>query len=223
VDVSAQAFAFASANAAAATFVSGGNTHITVINQGGELGQIAVAVPGAPCIEQYATVVKSIHAVCIDSYGKEHPAVRMHKETWINSPINKELYRCLAGSYLKVTVGQVLQSDKGLAGLFENGKQIVCRNGEALRHYKDGVLKCDVAEQVADCVERENMRKHGIGTLFFTFQTKVCVPNYIAKNEQIVAPPRRPLPPQEAPLEDLKDLKGLEDLKGGVGEPDALQ
>ena len=180
VDISAQAFATASAQsqAQAVSYVrGGGSSYVTVINRGGDFGQLAVTTETKTvCVTQLATVVKSIHAICIDARGREHPAVRMLGETWIDSSFDKELYRCLEGAALKVTIGDVVQSTQGLAGLFEKGTVLTCGRGEALRHYQDGLVKCAIAEKVPDCTERENMRRFGIGNLFYSYVERVCVP-----------------------------------------------
>ncbi len=178
VDISAQAFATASAQAQATTYVrGGGSSYVIVINRGGDFSQLAVETEAKTiCVTQLTTVVKSIHAICIDARGREHPAVRMLGETWIDSSFDKELYRRLEGATLKVTIGDVVQSSQGLVGLFEKGAVLSCGRGEALRHYQDGFVKCAIAEKVPDCTERENMRRFGIGNLFYSYVERVCVP-----------------------------------------------
>jgi hypothetical protein len=99
----------------------------------------------------------------------------MVPETWLDSTESKEIFRCLEGSDLRVSIGDVVQSDKGMAGVYQGGQVLACGPGEALRHFKDGLVKCAVAEKVPDCTERTNLRRYGIGDLFFTYQTEVCV------------------------------------------------
>jgi hypothetical protein len=174
----AAAYAYASAqaeaNSAAFAYARTGGSYVTVVNRGGEIGQLAVAQPEETCVTQWATVVKSIHAECVDKLGEHHPATRMIPETWVDSSTEKEIFRCLPGSTLKVIIGDVVQSDHGLAGIYQGGTAIACGPGEALRHFKDGLVKCAVAEKVPDCTERTNLRKYGIGDLFFTYQSQVC-------------------------------------------------
>jgi len=170
----AQAFAFAGAgaNAGAMVFVGGGgSSYVNVTQSGGGFGALNVE---EPCVEQWAQVVSSIHAECIDARGGVHPATRMIAETWIDSSMDKEIYRCLAGSSLRVTIGDVVQSDHGLAGIYEGGQILSCAPGEALRHYTNGVVRCAVADRVPDCTERENMRRYGTGDLFFSYMARVC-------------------------------------------------
>ena len=72
-------------------------------------------------------------------------------------------------------VGSFMQSDQGMAASYQDAEALVCGAGEAVRHYKDGLLKCAPAEKVVDCTERTNLRKYGTGDMFFTFVTKVCL------------------------------------------------
>ena len=173
VSAMAQAFASASAGAQAMTFVrGGGSTYVNVTGGGGgDIGQLTVETP---CFEQYAQVVAAIHAECIDARGNHHPAVRMRAETWIDSSLDKELYRCLPGSTLRVVIGDVVHSDHGLAGVYEGGKVLACAPGEALRHFVDGRVNCAAAETVPDCTERDNLRRYGVGDLFFSYAARVC-------------------------------------------------
>jgi hypothetical protein len=123
---------------------------------------------------QEGTVVKAIHAVCISADGREFPASHMTAETWINSAYEGEVARCIPGSRLKVTIGDVVQSDQGMAGTYRSGVILQCAEGEAVRHFKDGMLKCARAVEVPDCTERTNLRKFGTGDMFFTYRRNIC-------------------------------------------------
>jgi hypothetical protein len=215
----AVAQASASASASAFSYARGGSAYVTVVNNGGGGGisQIAVAPPEQPCVQQPASVIKAIHAECIDAVGEHHAAVRMRPETWIDSSEAKEIFRCLEGSKLFVTVGDVVQSDKGLAGIYEGAETLVCKNGEALRHFKDGLVKCAVAEKVPDCTERTNMRKYGLGDVFFTFQTQVCARPAMAGGGGASYDPGYSPGYSYAPSPGEIQLSGMT-LDGGVGQ-----
>jgi hypothetical protein len=208
-EASAFAAAYASASANASASVSnniviygGSNEYVTVNNHSGEIGVIGVAVqPSAQCLMQEATVVKSVHAVCISPEGREFPASHMVGETWIDSSLEGEVLRCIPGAHLKITVGDVLQTDQGMAGTYASGQVLECASSEALRHFKDGLLKCTPKVWVKDCTERSNLRRWGTADLFFSFRTSVCVPQKTA-----AAPASREI-----------ELTGLS-LNGGVGE-----
>jgi hypothetical protein len=172
IDADAIARAAARSESTAIAVASGGSAIVDVAApQGGDFGGVAVEMP---CVEQWATVVKAIHAVCVSRSGSTHPATRMRPETWVDSTMNAEIFRCLAGSYLRVKIGDVVDSRQGMAGVYEGAQVLECRPGQALRHYRDGTVKCAVAERVSDCVERRNMRRYGIGDLFFSYRAKVC-------------------------------------------------
>jgi len=174
---SANAGSNAGANAGAQTIVYAGSYQIINYNNRGGGGAIAIAAvhAGGACHMQEATVVKSIHAVCVSFEGREYAASHMVGDTWIEAGYEGEIARCIPGSHLKVTIGDVLQSDQGMAGTYEHGQVIECGEHEALRHFKDGMVKCAPAIPVPDCTERTNLRRWGTGDFFFSYRAQVCV------------------------------------------------
>jgi hypothetical protein len=175
---SAEASAWAAASAQAsssaqANVVNYGGSYMdyTVINKnvGGDVSVSAEQT----CHMQDASVVKAIHAVCVAD-GREFGASHMIRDTWIDSSYEGEVARCIPGATLKVIIGDMVQSDQGMAGSYENGQVLACATGEAVRHYKDGMLKCAPAVPVKDCTERTNLRLYGTGDFFFSFRTQVC-------------------------------------------------
>lgn len=183
----------AMANASATT--GGGGSTIVSIESGataigggsgggfGEGGPLSVetAAPApvveasAPCSFTSATVIKAIHAICISVDGHEFPASHMVGDTWISAGYEGEIARCLPGSALKVMIGSVVQSAQGAAVNTVHGETLSCAPHEALRHFKDGMLKCAIAVRVPDCTERTNLRKFGTGDMFFSYVSKVCL------------------------------------------------
>lgn len=176
----ATAFAAAASNAGAAAgaqsiVYAGSYQIINYNNRGGGSIAIAAAAAGGACHMQWATVVKSIHAVCISAEGREYDASHMIGDTWIDSGYEGEVARCIPGSRLKVIIGEVVQSDQGLAGTYDKGQVLMCGEHEALRHFKDGMVKCAPAIPVPDCTERTNLRRWGTGDFFFSYRAQVCV------------------------------------------------
>ncbi|HEY2070558.1 MAG TPA: hypothetical protein VGG48_13455 [Rhizomicrobium sp.] len=176
-DAEAQAFAYASANAnsssqSASVSSASSYSDTTVINKGGS-GEVAVAAEES-CHMQEATVVKAIHVVCVTQDGREFPASHMVKDTWVESGYEGEVARCIPGATVKAVIGDVVQSDEGMAGTYSEGQVISCGMHEALRHYKDGMLKCAPAVPVKDCTERTNLRLYGTGDFFFSYRAQVC-------------------------------------------------
>jgi hypothetical protein len=109
--------------------------------------------------------------------------------------------RCIPGAHLKVIIGDVIQSDQGMAGSYSGGQVLECAENEALRHYKDGMLKCVPKVPVPDCTERTNLRRWGTGDMFFSYRASVCV-----SGEQTSSRETRDL-----------DVTGMS-LDGGVGD-----
>ncbi|MBV9330529.1 MAG: hypothetical protein JOZ55_03145 [Alphaproteobacteria bacterium] len=192
-EASALAAAGASAGAGATTYYGGSSYENLVVKNGG--GTVPIATEER-CEYQEATVMKSIHAMCVSPEGREFPATHMTRETWIDSSYEGEVARCIPGAHLRIVIGDVMQSDQGMAGTTEGGG-FSCGPHEALRHYKNGMLKCAPATWVSDCTERTNLRRYGTGDLFFSYRSKVCVtPTRTARTEA--------------------DLGGMS-LEGGVG------
>jgi hypothetical protein len=173
----AMAQASASANASVSNnlvIYSGYNEYITVNNRSGG-GEITGIQASGQCEMQDANVIKAIHAVCVAPGGQEFPASHMTGDTWIDTSRESEILRCIPGAHLRVTIGDILQSDQGLAGSSSGGQLIECTENEALRHFKDGMVKCTPKVPVKDCTERTNLRLYGTGDLFFSYRARVCV------------------------------------------------
>jgi hypothetical protein len=172
----AAAMASSSSNASASSVsYSGSYSDVTVVNRGGGIGgAVAVVAAQGQCEMQEATIVKAVHAVCI-AEGREFAASHMIRETWIDSGLEGEIARCIPGAHLKIIVGDVVESDQGMAGTYAHGDVMECGDHEALVHFKNGQLKCVPAVPVPDCTERTNLRKYGTGDFFFSYRGKVCV------------------------------------------------
>jgi hypothetical protein len=168
----AEARAGAGAGAGAVVYSGGGYVADVTVNRGGDIGNVETS---QACEMQEATVVKAIHAVCVSANGQEFPASHMVGETWIDASSEGEIARCIPGSTLKVMIGDVVQSDQGMAGSYQGAAPIMCGEHEALRHFKNGMLKCAREMPVPDCTERTNLRKYGTGDLFFSYRTQVCI------------------------------------------------
>ncbi len=134
----ATAAASASAGAASQTIVYSGSYSIVNYNGGGRGGSVgALSVhAGAACHMQEATVVKALHAVCVTAEGREFPASHMIPDTWIDQSYEGEIARCIPGAHLKITIGEVVQSDQGMAGTYDHGAVLLCGEHEAVRQFQ---------------------------------------------------------------------------------------
>src|SRR5690606_5953178 len=93
----------------------------------------------------------------IDDRGAPHPASRLDDVDRVLAHFSGELFRCVAGTYMQVTIG----TESG----FEGGETMVCRKGDALWHEgATGGLTCRPATPERDCFERSLLRKYGPGT-----------------------------------------------------------
>ncbi len=198
----AQAMASASANASVNNNIviqGGGYSEFVTINNrsGGNVSSIRTT---QQCQMQIANVVKAVHAVCVSPDGREFPASHMTGDTWIDTSFEGEALRCIPGAHLKVVIGDMVQSDQGMAGTYASGQVLECGENEALRHYKDGMLKCAPKVAVPDCTERTNLRRYGTGDMFFSYRASVCANNSQTARE----------------TSDL-DVTGMS-LDGGVGD-----
>jgi hypothetical protein len=164
----------AEASASSGASIVYGGSYVGEMAVSHETGEVSNFQAEETCEAQPATVVKAIHAVCVAATGEEFPASHMLGESWIESSYEGEVARCIAGSTLKVAIGDVLQSDQGMAGTYEHGKILMCGPHEVLRHYKDGMLKCAPAMPVPDCTERTNLRRYGTSDFFFAYRAEVC-------------------------------------------------
>jgi hypothetical protein len=184
-------FASSASNSSAGSFGTSSGFVETPSMYVSDIGTIAVSAAEAPreCVYEQATVVKALHAICVAADGHEFPASHMVGDTWINNGYEGELARCLPGSHLKVVIGAVTQSSEGLAGSFSSGQTLECAPHEALRHFKDGMLKCAVAQPVPDCTERTNLRRYGTGDMFISYRTKVCLQTHQEYSEQMSREP----------------------------------
>lgn len=112
-------------------------------------------------------VTRPVQAVCVDDRGLEHPASRVDDETAVDSRYNGEIYRCAAGSRLKVSTGAM----DGGAATFVSAETLTCEKGEALWHSPGGKLSCRPQAPERNCNERTLLRRHGPGVKLVEIST----------------------------------------------------
>ena len=104
-----------------------------------------------------------IQAVCIDDRAIPHPASQVRPDRDIFPDFEGELYRCIAGSRLQVTIAEFLGEIS-----FDGGETLACRKGEALWHGRGGRLECRTQKSERDCNERSLLRRYGAGVKILT-------------------------------------------------------
>ena len=127
--------------------------------------QVPTQVQREVCFDQQvsggmATVIRPVRAVCIDDTGTPHPASQVDAGQRVPGTFSGELYRCMAGTSMQVTIGTLLDGSKAS---FDQGETFTCSKGEALVHLGGGKLACAPQSPRRDCNERSLLRMHGPG------------------------------------------------------------
>lgn len=164
----ANASAGAGAGAGAMTFIGGGSytpmttapaaTAITGLNVVGieeEAEYEYYEEERTRWVEEWRVV----RAVCVDDGGTPHPASRVDADERVGATYSGEIYRCMAGTAMQVTIGWAIEGEYD----WNDAPTIACRKGEALRHEPGGRLYCEAQEQRRNCNERSLLRRHGPG------------------------------------------------------------
>lgn len=120
-----------------------------------------VPVTENTCIPRTSSVaaIRPVQAVCIDDTGTPHPASRIDDSIDISTDFSGEVYRCMAGTRMQVTLGTL---DHG-APSFAQGESFQCQKGEALVHRPHEGLVCAPQAPQRDCNERSLLRRYGPG------------------------------------------------------------
>ena len=144
-------------------FIGGGGspTIISGLNVEAEAQTEQVSVPYTETITKNRWVedVFVLRAVCIDDKGVPHPASRPDPNDQVDPNYQGELFRCMAGTSMQVTLGKYADGH----GQYDNASTMVCAKGEALRHRIGGELVCAPQEPRRNCNERSLLRKFGPG------------------------------------------------------------
>lgn len=125
-------------------------------------------VGGGQALEQVTetkqiTEIVAIRAVCMDDKGMPHPASRTNADDKVAPDFNGEVYRCMAGTHMEVTIGKMVDGKP----VFDGGQALSCTKGQALA-YKGGQLTCVAQVKAANCNERSLLRRFGPGLKFLT-------------------------------------------------------
>jgi len=107
-----------------------------------------------------------IQAFCFDDKDVPHPASQVSPDRDIDEAYEGEIYRCIAGTHMQVTIAQFREKIS-----FEGGQTLTCQKGEALYHApgKDaGRLECRPQKPARDCNERSLLRRFGAGIKVLT-------------------------------------------------------
>ncbi len=112
-------------------------------------------------LERSVTEIVAVRAVCIDEQGRPNPASRPSPDERVPDNFNGEIYRCMAGTSMQATIGEVSADGPN----FDGGSTMTCAAGEALR-YANGELRCATQEPRRNCNERSLLRRYGPGVKY---------------------------------------------------------
>ena len=116
-------------------------------------------------VQETRTVTETlaIRAVCLDDRGMPHPASRTDDTEQLAPTFNGEIFRCMAGTRMEVTLGRMVDGRP----VFDGGQALSCQKGQALT-YANGQLTCSAQIAKADCHERSLLRRYGPGLKYAT-------------------------------------------------------
>ena len=167
-----------------------------------------VPVTEQTCVPQVQTAaaIRPVQAVCLDDKGTPHPASQVTADEKISSHYNGEVFRCLAGTHMQVTLGQHVNGHSS----FAQGDTFSCRKGEALVHGRGGNLTCAPQKPQRNCNERSLLRRHGPGVkLVHSYvKHKTCVPQQRTTYKTVTNQVQKTVPNKNGPIV----------LDGGVGQ-----
>ncbi|MFM1977448.1 MAG: hypothetical protein RL145_2294 [Pseudomonadota bacterium] len=112
----------------------------------------------------------AIRAVCMDDRDTPHPASRTNGDAKVGAEFDGEVFRCMAGTRMLVTLGKVVNGEAN----FDGGRTISCQKGQALSYKGDkgavgaATIQCVAQKAEADCNERSLLRRFGPGIKFAT-------------------------------------------------------
>ena len=117
---------------------------------------------------------RPVQAVCIDDRNTPHPASRVDGEMAVDTRQSGEIFRCMAGTHMQVTLGELVEGKAS----FEKADTFSCAKGEALWHGAGGVIQCRRQTPERDCNERSLLRKYGPGVKLVQVTTSktICEP-----------------------------------------------
>jgi hypothetical protein len=183
VNVQASANAVAFGAAQSQTFVGGGGGGVSGIIPGPvTAANLGVGGEEREAYEATRTRFEKvvIQAFCFDDKNVPHPASQVSPDRDIAVTYAGEIYRCIAGSHMQVTIAPFRDKVS-----FEGGQTLACLKGEALYHEPGqgaGKLVCRPQTPARDCNERSLLRRFGAGIKVLTL---VYTEKYTAYRESV--------------------------------------
>ena len=164
VNANSQAFAIAGGSAGSTVVFGGGGgggggiTTSSGLIQGLNVEGEAALIRTPYSASRTKIKVVVIQAVCIDDKEVPHPASQVTPDKDVDEAYEGELFRCIAGTHMQVTMADY----NGLIS-FDHGEVINCAKGEAFYHQAGGASACRPQKPARDCNERSLLRRYGAG------------------------------------------------------------
>lgn len=122
-----------------------------------------------------------IQAFCLDDRDIPHPASQVFPERDVEDLYDGELYRCIAGTRMQITIAEFVEQIS-----FAGGQTLICAKGEALYRVRGngadgGSVACRPQKPARDCNERSLLRRFGAGIKVLTI---VTIEKYQAYREE---------------------------------------
>jgi hypothetical protein len=140
------------------------------------------------------TETVAIRAVCIDDRGMPHPASRTDGDEQVGAGFDGEMFRCMAGTRMEVTIGRMVNGQ----AVFDGGTALSCAKGQALS-YRGGQVACTAQIARSECNERSLLRRFGPGIKYAT----------VTRTEQFAA---------ERVVQQASTFRSSMFIDGGVGQ-----
>lgn len=120
-----------------------------------------VSVSEQYCIDKVSEVrvIRPVQAMCVDDRDTPHPASRVDDERQVGPGYRGEVYRCMAGTHMQVTTGEMVNGQPSFAA----GETFSCKKGESVWHGAGGKLTCKTQTPERNCNERSLLRRFGPG------------------------------------------------------------
>lgn len=188
---------------------SGGTIRGLTVDGGYEtrLVEEEVSAPETYCIDKVSElrVIRPVQAMCVDDRNIPHAASRVDDDRQVADGYRGEVYRCMAGTHMQVTLGEMASG----APSFASGETFSCAKGESLWHGAGGKLSCAAQTPERNCNERSLLRRYGPGVKLVEVASAktVCEPATRMVKQSV----RKEVKvPRSLPVGDLQ-------LDGGVG------
>jgi len=120
-----------------------------------------------------------IQASCFDDRNVPHRASQVRPDREVFQDYEGEIYRCLAGTWLQITIAEYQGEER-----FDHGETLTCRKGEALWYGgRESRMECRPQHHERDCNERSLLRRYGAGVKILTLYREETYTEY---REEIV-------------------------------------